>query len=95
MVQGACDVNWGKLFLLITNCGKICISPSFFIPFQSFFPPTCYLAIFKTEKYTPLFVYCEFVLGEGNTMTSSKRGEIRTFQRMFFFDRQTDRHYGS
>ena len=42
-----------KIFILFTNMGKICIAPLFLSPFNHFFPPICYLAIFS-EKYTPL-----------------------------------------
>ena len=43
---------WEKVTLPIG--GKICISPPFFIPFQSFFSPTCFSPYFGVkQKNTP------------------------------------------
>ena len=44
-----------KICILFTKWGKNihCPSPPFFIPFQSFFPPTCFF-LGGSEKYTPL-----------------------------------------
>jgi len=59
--------------------------PHFFIPFQSFFSPTCYLAIFlppgQTEKYTPLLLLNKF----------EKRQKLR-YNRFKYFLKQTNNY---